>query len=89
MTTRTARSIATISGILVALVVAAVAVAQEPPGRGKRSPRDQVNQRFAETAPAVGEPVPDVVVYNADGNEHKLREMLRGRYAVLVLGCLT
>jgi hypothetical protein len=88
MTNLTGRGTATIVGIA-ALALASMTIAQDPPGRGATSPRDKVTERFAEAAPAVGELVPDVVVYDADGNERKLRELLRGRYSVLVLGCLT
>ena len=79
---------ATIAGIA-ALVLASAAIAQEPPRRGARSAREQVTEQFTQAAPGVGEPMPDVVVYDADGNERRLRELLRERYTVLVLGCLT
>jgi hypothetical protein len=88
MSIRTGCGTATIAG-MAALVLTSVAIAQESPGRATRSPRDQVTDRFVEAAPGVGQPPPDVVVYDADGNEQKLRELLRGRYSVLVLGCLT
>ncbi len=56
-----------------------------PPGMG----RDAVGGRFETVAPALGEPMPDVAVYDRDGNELRLRELLREHTTVLVLGCLT
>ena len=51
--------------------------------------RKIVDERFAAAAPAVGRPAPDVAVFDASGKEHQLRALLKGNYAVLVLGCLT
>ena len=65
---------------------ATTVVAQPRPGG---SPRDAVNGRFESAAPAVGEPMPDVAVYGADGEQLRLKALLRGHYTVLVLGCLT
>lgn len=55
---------------------------------GSESPRDQVNRGFESKAPGVGEPLPEVAVVDADGREFQLRS-LRGKYTVLVFGCLT
>ncbi len=44
---------------------------------------------FERTAPAVGDLMPDLPVYDRDGQELRLRVVLNGRYTVLVLGCLT
>ncbi len=52
-------------------------------------PRQQATRRFADTAPAVGEPLPDLAVYNAGGEELRLGDLLQGHYTVIVLGCLT
>lgn len=43
---------------------------------------------FATAKPAVGEPLPDVVVYDAKGNKVSTAD-LRGHYTVLTFGCLT
>ena len=40
-------------------------------------------------APAIGEPMPDVVVYDDEGAPHRLPDLLRGHYSVIILGCLT
>ena len=44
--------------------------------------------RFSK-APKIGEPLPDVTVFNEGGDPINLREMAQGHYTVLVLGCLT
>ncbi len=35
------------------------------------------------------QPVPDVSAYDAEGNPFAFREKLRGKYSVVVFGCLT
>ena len=52
-------------------------------------PRQQAIRRFEATAPSVGEPLPDLTVYDAGGKEQRLGELLQGHYTVIVLGCLT
>ena len=63
-------------------------LAQNGPGPG-RSASGMFDQRFEEAAPAIGEPMPDLTVYDAEGEALRLRELLRDHYTVLVLGCLT
>ena len=46
------------------------------------------NARF-ESAPQIGEPVPDVMVVDREGNPVNIREVASEHYTVLVLGCLT
>ena len=48
-----------------------------------------VSCNFEGNAPAIGEMMPDVVVHNRDGTELRLRDLLRERHTVLILGCLT
>ena len=69
-------------GWLVALGLAGSAQAQ-------LDPRQQANRRFESTAPAVGEPLPDLTLYDADGKALRVGELLQGHYTVIVLGCLT
>ena len=38
--------------------------------------------------PAVGTTIPDIAVYDEDGNAFSTKD-LRGQYTVLVFGCLT
>ncbi len=52
-------------------------------------PRERTSRRFESTAPAVGEPLPDLVLYDAGGEERRLGELLQRHYTVIVLGCLT
>ena len=46
-------------------------------------------ENFERDAPAVGEPMPDVVVYDRDGSPLRLPELLNEHYTVLIQGCLT
>ena len=69
-------------GLLAALGLAGSAQAQ-------LNPREQTSRRFESTAPAVGERLPDLTVYDAGGEKRRLGQLLRGHYAVIVLGCLT
>ncbi len=69
-------------GLLVGLGLAGFAQAQ-------LNPRQRAIQRFEATAPAVGEPLPDLAVYDAGGEERQLGQLLQGHYTVIVLGCLT
>ncbi len=69
-------------GLLAALGFASSAQAQ-------LNPRQQAIHRFEATAPAVGEPLPDLKVYDAGGKELQLGQLLQGHYTVIVLGCLT
>ena len=69
-------------GLLAALGSAVSAQAQF-------NPRQQATRRFEATAPAVGEPLPDLSVYDAGGKQRRLGELLQGHYTVIVLGCLT
>ena len=45
--------------------------------------------QFEEVAPKVGDLMPDVAVFDAEGVEHRLPDLLGERYTVLILGCLT
>jgi len=52
------------------------------------SPRQSMQGRFDASSPAVGQPLPDVAAYDADGNPMNLGN-LKGHYSVIVFGCLT
>ena len=69
-------------GLLAALGFAVSAPAQF-------DPRELATRRFEATAPAVGESLPDLSVYDASGKERRLGDLLQGHYSVIVLGCLT
>jgi cytochrome oxidase Cu insertion factor (SCO1/SenC/PrrC family) len=47
-----------------------------------------MNGRFEASSPAVGQPLPEVMLFDAAGDEVKLHE-IKGHYTVLVFGCLT
>ena len=80
------RGIAGILGMVGAVLAAGLVVA---PARAQDSPFEGGNKRFESTAPQIGEPLPDVPIYNLDGTKHSIRDLVRGQYTVLVLGCLT
>ena len=48
-----------------------------------------IEKRFESSAPALGERLPDLEAFDADGTKVSLRKLVKGRYTVLVLGCLT
>ena len=68
------------------LVVAVVLSAGMANTVGAQPP---VGRNFERNAPAIGAMMPDVVVHDHDGTELPLRDLVRKRYTVLILGCLT
>ena len=66
----------------------------QPPGpaqnreEGGESPREALNRNFGNRGPVVGDTVPDVSFFDADGKKLSLHS-LKGKYTVLVFGCLT
>ncbi len=64
--------------ILAALLQTSVVVAQGTP--------PQV--RF-ESAPQVGDMIPDLTIVDDQGNPASLRDITRGHYTTITLGCLT
>lgn len=46
-------------------------------------------ERFEAAAPEIGEPVPDLSVYDADGKRVAFRDLVEGHFSVVVFGCLT
>ena len=57
---------------------------QRPPG----GPGGDI-PKFVELGPKVGEQMPDVTVVDDMGMPVNIRELTKGNYSVLVLGCLT
>ena len=46
--------------------------------------------RFDESAPAIGERLPDLTIFDDQGSRVDMRELpVPGRYTVLTVGCLT
>ncbi len=65
------------------LVATAAAQPGGPDGRG------MLIRNFEASAPAVGELMPNLPVYDRDGQESRLAALLDGHFTVLILGCLT
>ena len=72
--------------LVTALLQAHVVQAQGRIGPG--SPAVSPNVRF-ESAPQLGEMVPDLTIVDDQGGPANLRELTTGQYTVLTLGCLT
>lgn len=69
-----------------ALLVVLMLVAGALPGTAFAQP---ITRDFERQAPAPGELMPEAIVYDRDGAELRLRELLQEQYTVLILGCLT
>jgi cytochrome oxidase Cu insertion factor (SCO1/SenC/PrrC family) len=68
-----------LGGVLILLTASTLAFAQR---------RKVSEEEFVRQPPAVGSKLPDLTVYDPQGNEvHTSR--LRGHYTVLTFGCLT
>jgi hypothetical protein len=48
-----------------------------------------LKERFEAAAPAVGDLVPEMPVYTAQGEKVQFRDLVLGHYSVVVFGCLT
>jgi len=57
-------------------------------GMGMGGPGGDI-PRFLELGPKVGEALPDLTIFNDMGQPVNVREITKGAYSVLVLGCLT
>ncbi len=73
--------------LTLAFSVGLVATAAAQPGGANG--RGMLVQNFEEHSPAVGELMPNLPVYDRDGEEHQLADLIAGRPTVLILGCLT
>lgn len=62
------------------LLLGVVGTAMAQPGRD--------DPDFVKRKPTLGDPLPELTVYSADGKEFKTSS-LRGHYTVLAFGCLT
>ncbi len=80
-----------------ALFLVGVASAQAPGGMARGMGMGMaagagpagLDTRFMATAPAIGEQIPDVTIVDDQGNPVNMRDISRGQYTVLTLGCLT
>ena len=50
--------------------------------------QQQSEEAFVKNKPTIGDPLPDLIVYDPDGKEVKTAT-LHGHYTVLTFGCLT
>ena len=90
----------TMCGSILVVLLSVTVVAAQPVNRdGQGAKRSASGQRvtnagarlaneFSKKGPKIGDLLPDVTVYDADGKEFKLRRV-KGHYAVIVSGCLT
>jgi acetyl esterase/lipase len=70
------------------LQLGAIGFAQDAP-IGRENPQERLIWQFEMSAPRIGDPLPEVTIYDAEGNPVELRSFVRGHYTVLVFGCLT
>ena len=76
-----------LSGLLsVSLWLPGLSAAQET--QPADTPAGRMMNAFERSAPAVGGPLPDISVYDSEGNPYRIGQ-LKGQYSVLVFGCLT
>lgn len=69
--------------MLAALGSAFLLSAGRAPGQGKKKEED-----FLKEKPAIGDSLPDLIVYSPDGKQVKTSS-LRGQHVVFTFGCLT
>jgi hypothetical protein len=74
---------ASIALILAAFLQTSVVAAQGMP------PQVTAPQVRFESAPKVGDMVPDLTIVDDQGNPANLRDITRGHYTTITLGCLT
>ena len=72
---------------LLSLSFVTAAAAQRP--GDSYGPRQEAEERFERTAPKIGEQMPNLQIYDAEGKEIWLHDALTGHPSVLILGCLT
>ncbi len=73
------------------LCLAGVASAQAPRGMAGAmgAGPSGMDTRFMEIVPDIGEQIPDVTIVDDQGNPVNMRDITRGQYTVLTVGCLT
>lgn len=71
------------------LIVVGTGLLAAQSGRARDdSPRTRVIRQFMESAPKIGQTLPDIRLFDAGGKRFQLGS-LKGHHTVLVLGCLT
>ncbi len=59
-----------------------------PAAQNRRSLGNRMSATFDNRGPKVGDPLPDITIFDAQGQPFRLRS-LKGHYSVIVFGCLT
>ncbi len=77
----------TIMTLILASAGTSLALAQRPGDNDQEAGR-RVNRQFAQNAPNIGDSLPNLTVFRADGKPLSLSS-LRGSDTVLIFGCLT
>lgn len=80
--------IRSITPVLLTMILLGAGPSLEAQQRSKNSARSRLNGRFDSSAPKIGEALPAVSGFTAEGRPLNLK-VLRGQYTVLVFGCLT
>ena len=75
--------------LVAAVVLAGTALAPAQTGRRPGAGPAGRPGSFGSSTPDVGDPMPELTLYDAQGEEVRLPELLLGHHTVLVLGCLT
>ena len=73
---------------LAALIASAVLAGGAPQSAAQPEGRPQLPPLLGPDAPRVGDPLPDVQVFTDTGDPLRM-SALKGKYTVLVFGCLT
>lgn len=60
----------------------------QPSGHGRQGGGRQMPKMFGEDVVNVGEPLPDVEIFSDTGKKFRTSQ-LKGKYTVIVFGCLT
>jgi hypothetical protein len=92
MNTDTRSTFPVLAGTILAGLFALQAVTAEAQQRGGNQARAMAmgtNPLFAERAPEIGDPLPDLTIVDDMGNPVNIRDLASENYTVLVLGCLT
>lgn len=82
LSNRFAKTFCLMSTLLLALPL----LAQQ--GRQNGSPRGEMMSRFSQAAPEIGQKLPRLEAFDSKGNPWNT-DQLKGKYTVLVFGCLT
>lgn len=77
-----------VSHVAAASMLALSSVALAQPGGNGEGRRPQLPKLLRDDAPKVGDALPDVQMFTDTGDEFRT-SLLKGKYTVIVFGCLT